>query len=60
MFLIEKTVALLLAPLGVGLLLGVLALAAASMRWRKVGFVLGSVAVAWVYVWSTPWVSGRP
>ncbi len=57
MFLIEKTVALLLAPLGMGLLLGVLALAAASLRWRKAGFVLGSVAVAWVYVWSTPWVS---
>ena len=57
MFLIEKTVALLLAPLGMGLLLGVLALAAALLRWRKVGFVLGSVAMAWVYVWSTPWVS---
>jgi hypothetical protein len=46
-FLIEKAVALLLAPLGMGLLLGMLALAAASLRWRKVGFVLGSVAVAW-------------
>lgn len=57
MFLIEKTLALLLAPLGMGLLLGVLALAAASLRWRKAGFVLGCVAVAWVYVWSTPWVS---
>jgi uncharacterized SAM-binding protein YcdF (DUF218 family) len=57
MFLIEKAAELLLAPLGMGLLLSVLAIAAASLRWRKAGFVLGSVAVAWAYAWSTPWVS---
>ncbi|MGZ8162346.1 MAG: YdcF family protein [Methylobacter sp.] len=57
MFLIEKAVALLLAPLGMGLLLGVLALAAGAAHLIKTGFVLGCVAVAWVYVWSTPWIS---
>jgi uncharacterized SAM-binding protein YcdF (DUF218 family) len=57
MFLIEKAVILLLAPLGMGLLMGALAMAVASLRWRKLAFVLGSVAWAWVYAWSTPWVS---
>lgn len=57
MFLIEKTLELLLAPLGMGLLLGVLALATGAAHWRKTGFVLGCVAVAWVYLWSTPWAS---
>lgn len=57
MFLIEKAAALVLAPLGMGLLLGVLALGAAGLRWRRTGFWLGCMAVAWVYAWSTPWVS---
>lgn len=57
MFLIEKTAALLLMPLGMGLLLGVLALIAGMGRWRKLGWVLGCLAVAWLYLWSTPWLS---
>lgn len=57
MFLIEKAAALLLAPLGMGLLLGVLALAAGALRWRRVAWVLGFVALAWVYLWATPWAS---
>lgn len=57
MFLIEKSVALLLAPLGMALLLGVLALVTGVVRWRKLGWMLGCLAVAWLYIWSTPWLS---
>ncbi|MDO8334794.1 MAG: YdcF family protein [Nitrosomonas sp.] len=57
MFLIEKAIALLLAPLGMGLLLGALALVVGVVQWRKLGWVLGCLAVGWLYLWSTPWLS---
>ncbi|OOZ31694.1 hypothetical protein BOW34_06315 [Solemya velum gill symbiont] len=59
MFLIEKTAALLIAPLGFSLLLGLIALLLAMKDWRRGANFFGVVALAWLYIWSTPLASER-
>ncbi|WP_167367315.1 YdcF family protein, partial [Solemya elarraichensis gill symbiont] len=59
MFLIEKTAALLIAPLGFSLLVGLFALLLAMKGWRRGATFFGVVALVWLYIWSTPWASER-
>ena len=59
MFLIEKTVALLIAPLGLSLLLGLLAVLLAIKGWRRGAMFFGVIALLWLYLWSTPIASDR-
>lgn len=58
---IAGLVTVLVSPLGTSLLLGLLAahLMACSRRrgWRRLGAFLGSVALAWLWLWSTPLAS---
>ena len=57
MFLLEKTIALLIAPLGLALLLGVAGWLAVALRWRRTGLMWVGLALVWLYAWSTPWAS---
>ena len=45
MLLLEMTIALLIAPLGLALLLGVAGCLAVALRWRRTGLM-------WVGLWS--------
>ncbi len=59
MFLIEKTAALLIAPLGFSLLLGMFALLLAMKERHRGATFFGAVALVWLYIWSTPIASER-
>lgn len=58
---LEQLAFLLISPLGTSLLLGLVALVvsfgAARPARRRLGFVVGVVALGWLWVWSTPLVS---
>lgn len=56
MFLIDKLVAFLISPLGTALMLGALALCVGRLK-PRVGAALGTLALAWLWVWSLPVVS---
>lgn len=50
-------VSLLMSPMGTSMLLGSLAWWGARFRWLRLSRWLGTTAVLWLWLWSTPWAS---
>jgi len=50
----SQFIAALISPLGAAVLLGILALAALLRDYERLGLWIGSIAIAWLWIWSTP------